>query len=115
MGHPDIYDGPSGRALQLDGPAELLEFALDGGEGEFEGTAAVRAGGALGQDALALHFQCLEPTFLVGLGTSRLRGDGGGGKFWGRGLGLLLFDAFGFPTFRHGSILRFGFRTQRKF
>jgi hypothetical protein len=96
--------------LQLDGPTQLLEFVLDGGEGELEGAAAVGAGGALGENAFALHLEGLEAALAVGLGAFCLDRHLGGGRSWGRRIGLLLFNTLGFPAFSHGFILLSAFR-----
>ena len=74
----------------------------------------MRAGGALGKDALALELKRLDATFLFGIRrvVAAQDGLGAGGRRSAilRGLLrllilLLTFDGLAFPSTRHGSIL----------
>lgn len=88
--------------LEVDGPAKFREPLLDISQSEFEGGAAVWAGGPLGEDALTLHLQTLAEAFAFGFrgvegALVRLRGSGGL---------LLFFHRFALPSARHDVILR---------
>ncbi len=60
----------------MDGPAEFGELFFNVGERVGESGAAVRAGGAFGEDAFALQFERLAMTFLSGF--IKIEGTGAG-------------------------------------
>jgi len=73
--------------LHVDGPAEFGELFLDIGKCVGERGAAMRVGGALGEDALALELERLALALAVGVE----RVGGCWIRFRGGGLRLLLF------------------------
>ena len=88
------HDGSVGRALEVDGPAQFGQLFFDVGESVGEGGAAVRAGGAFGENPFALKLEGL--TLAFAFGVKRVSGCGIG--FRGGGLGLLLFHGFALPS-----------------
>jgi hypothetical protein len=103
----------------VEGPTEFGELFFDVGEGVGEGSAAVGAGGSLGEDALALKLEGLA--FALALGFLSVGTDDGGLRYrLVKALGMLLgliclmlcvsssllfFDGFALPTISHPPIL----------
>ena len=85
-------------ASEVDGPAELGELLLDLGERELKGGSAMGAGGSLGEDALSLHLERLEPPLFLGF----LKAISGGDGLRSGGFRLLLLHGLAFPSTRHG-------------
>jgi hypothetical protein len=88
------YRGIVAKRLQVDRPAEFGEFFLDVGECVGQCGAPVRAGSALGKDALALEHEVLALSRALGL--TRM---GDGRVLSGcSGLRFLLFYGFAFRS-----------------